>query len=130
MPDSELTFELLQSGLRFESVEWTIGTELVASYAAALGEVGETPPGTVPPGLAPILARRRYLACHSMPQGGVLLGQSVAWFAPAHVGRPLRLQAAVASTRVSSRRIAVIETLVRQGGEEPLARIETTVSWP
>jgi hypothetical protein len=130
MSRPELTFELLRSGLRFEPVDCVIDADFVARYAAALGEVGEPSPGTVPPGLASILARRSYLERHSMPPGGVLLGQSVAWFAPARLGWPLRLQAAVGSTRVGSRRIAAIETLVHQGGEEPLARIETTVSWP
>jgi hypothetical protein len=124
-----LTFDLLEAGVPFEPVELEIGADLLARYSIVLGSRIEGPPGMVAPGFAPILARRSYLSQYTMPPGGVLIGQSVAWFAPVRMGR-LEVRARVASTAAGRRPIATIETTIHQGQAGPAARIETTVSWP
>jgi hypothetical protein len=129
--DAELTFEALAPGLRFAPQEVTITPAQLAGYAEALGADSSAGEDVVPPGFAGILARRSYLSGYRMPPGGVLLSQSVIWSAPARLGGPLRVEAGVRSAREhKSRRIVVIDTLIFQIAREPVATVETVVSWP
>jgi len=127
---SYLSFTELHEGTSFAPTASVISSDQVRVYRRVLGLVADDRPGLVPAGFAGILARRGYLHGNSMPPGGIMLGQSVRWLRPARVDEPIEVRARVSSRfERKSHRIVVIECELSQDGD-PVARIETTVSWP
>jgi hypothetical protein len=124
-----LIFDDLEPGRMFRPLKLEVTPEMLAAYSDVVG-VDPLYSRYVPPGFAGIIGRWAYLQDHSMPGGGVLLGQSIRWVRPAEAGRPLEATAVVTDRReANGRRSVIFETTIEQDGKY-VAHVQIVAGWP
>lgn len=125
-----LTFEIARDIGTFPEFAYPISSEDIERYQELTGDRHPLYASVIPPGFAAIFGREAYLRDHAMPGGGVLLGQSIRWLAPARHDPPLMVQAEVVSAVADERkRILAFRTTARQNSL-PVCEIEITARWP
>lgn len=124
-----LTADELRVGRVFGPHPTTVGGAELAAYTAVTGEPTD-PAADVPPGLVGVLARRAYLAEHSMPPGGVMLGQDLVFRRPIPAAVELTLSATVEHTGTRRGRPYVEIRSVITEGASVCAEVVTRAQWP
>jgi len=125
-----LLFDDLPQGRSFRPFRMTVTPEQIESYKQIVGRSNGLYDRFVPPGFAGIFGRLSYLQDYAMPPGGVLLGQTIEWLAPAEIGREVECEAVVTEQERDGDRMKVtLQTSVRQDGKD-VCRITVRNGWP
>lgn len=130
-----LTLAVLRAQPTFDPHTVVVSRDDVTRYIALTGddqpEYRRPDDPVLPVGLHPMLARLAYLGGHTMPPGGVMLGQTVTLHAHLHPDRPIRLAAAVEEVTTSGRhpRVRLRTTATRDDGTLA-ATVAITARWP
>jgi acyl dehydratase len=133
----------LPLGRAFAPLSFPVTAALVDAYCTALGDPDPIfldddaarraghPTRLAPPGLAGIYGRQAYLRDHSMPPGGVLAAQSMAFHAPAYVGDTLEVVARVVErSQRKGRDVVTIESTASRRGGERVTTVRVVALWP
>jgi acyl dehydratase len=125
-----LDFDKLEPGFGFAPVRMLVSRPMLRSYALVLGREQQESLA-VPPALLAVLARRAYLSRNSMPPGGVLLRQDLAWERVAWAGEEIHGQATVLErSRDGRRRAVTLRSVLRSTGGDVLATATAKLGWP
>lgn len=126
-----LDFDKLEPGFSFAPVQLCVSRAMLRAYDRALGRPRRGPSLAVPPALLAVLTRRSYLSRHSMPPGGVLLRQGLAWERVAWAGEEISGRAVVLGrSEERGRRAVTLRSVLRGARGELLATATVKLGWP
>lgn len=125
-----LEFDKLEPGFSFTPVQLSVTRAMLRAYDRVVGRPRRDSLA-VPPPLLAVLARRSYLSSHSMPPGGVLLRQGLAWRRLAFAGEEILGRAVVLErSEVGERRAVTIRSVLHGAGGARVATATAKLGWP